>query len=177
MPNIPNLLIIAGSGTKSGKTTMACKLIEQFREFSITAIKITPHFHDTTPGLKVVCKEPEYEIYEETDSDSNKDTSRMLHAGASKVYFAKVYDDKLLLVFNKIKELIPARTPIICESPALAYYVTPGVFIIMTSEATHKYKNISHLQKLPHLNFKIGELSAMLVLPVKFDGRWSYNRL
>ncbi|MBK8884338.1 MAG: hypothetical protein IPN67_18855 [Bacteroidales bacterium] len=51
MITIPNLLLIAGTGTKSGKTTMACKIIRQFSELKITAIKITPHFHETTPGL------------------------------------------------------------------------------------------------------------------------------
>src|SRR5664280_2664301 len=120
---LPNLLLIAGTGTKSGKTTMACRIIEQFRALNITAIKISPHFHDTTPGLKTIYEETGYAIYEETNPDSSKDTSRMLYSGASKVYFAKVLDDRLLFVFNKIKDLIPQGTPIVCESPALRNFV------------------------------------------------------
>ena len=43
----------------------------------------------------------------------------MLQSGASKVYFAKVLDNRLKFVFDKIMDLIPEGTPIICESPAL----------------------------------------------------------
>src|SRR5512133_2356511 len=98
---LPNLLLIAGTGTKSGKTTMACRIIEQFKSLNITAIKITPHFHETTPGLKIIAEEPGYSIYEETNSASTKDTSRMLHSGAVKVFFAKVLDDSIKSVFDK----------------------------------------------------------------------------
>lgn len=172
---IPNLLLIAGTGTKSGKTTLACRIIEQFRHTGITAVKITPHFHETTPGLKPVAVETGFAIYEETNKDSTKDTSRMLHAGATKVYFAKVLDDRLLLVFEKILQLIPAGTPIVCESPALRYFVEPGAFIIMTSDTIDKHKNISNLIKLPHLMLKLEELEGMATVPIGFDGvRWSF---
>jgi hypothetical protein len=92
---IPNLLLIAGTGTKSGKTTVACKIIEQFKTLNISAIKISPHFHETTPGLIPIAEDKGYAIYKETDKTSSKDTSRMLGSGASKVYFAKVWDDQL----------------------------------------------------------------------------------
>lgn len=105
----PNLLLIAGTGTKSGKTSMACKLIEQFAEHNITAIKITPHFHETTPGLRTVYEETGYSIYEETNSFTTKDTSRMLRSGAGKVYFAKVTDNQLLAAFNKLMGLMIGR--------------------------------------------------------------------
>ena len=49
-------LLIAGTGTKSGKTSMACRIIRQFPELKITAIKITPHFHETTTGLLVIVR-------------------------------------------------------------------------------------------------------------------------
>jgi hypothetical protein len=168
---VPNLLLIAGTGTKSGKTTMACRIIEQFKSLGITAIKISPHFHDTTPGLNVIYKEDRYAIYEETNSNVTKDTSRMLNSGASKVYFAKVFDDRLLFVFNKIQNLIPEGTPILCESPALRNFIEPGVFIIMSSESLNKRKNISHFLALPHLMFKMEELNKLNTIPVEFENR------
>jgi hypothetical protein len=170
---IPNLLLIAGTGTKSGKTTIACRIIEQFKSLNIIAIKITPHFHETTPGLKTICEETSYSIYEESDSATTKDTSRMLHSGAGKVYFAKVLDNRLKFVFNKILKLIPEGTPVICESPALRNYIEPGVFIIMISETTNKHKNISYLQVLPHLMFKLEELNKISSIPIGFEnGSW-----
>jgi hypothetical protein len=172
---IPNLLLVAGTGTKSGKTTLGCRIIDQFRNLNITAIKISPHFHETTPGLKTIDEDTGYAIYEETNPDSNKDTSRMLHAGASKVYFAKVLDDRLLFVFNKIKDLIPEGTPIICESPALRNFIEPGVFVIISSETTRTRKDISKFLTLHHLRFELEKLPEILSIPIGFDyGSWIY---
>jgi len=172
---IPNLLLIAGTGTKSGKTSMVCRIIEQFSSLKITAVKITPHFHETTPGLVSVSENDGYAVYEETNPDSSKDTSRMLHAGAEKVYFAKVWDNQLLDVFNKIMEKIGPGVPVICESPALRNFTEPGVFIIMTSETINKHKDIKHLQTLPHVMFKLEELDLIDTIPIGFkDGKWFY---
>jgi hypothetical protein len=91
------------------------------------------------------------------------------------VYFAKVFDDQLLLVFNKIKDLIREGTPIICESPSLRNFIEPGVFIIMSSETINKRKNISLFMDLPHLRFEFGELPGIPVIPIGFeDGKWFY---
>jgi len=172
---LPNLLLIAGTGTKSGKTTVACRIIEQFRALNITAIKISPHFHETTPGLKTIVEETGFAIYEETKPYSAKDTSRMLHAGALKVYFAKVLDDRLLFVFNRIKDLIPEGAPIVCESPALRNFIEPGVFIIISSETTRTRKDISKFLALPHLKFELEKLPEVLSIPIGFeDGSWIY---
>ena len=173
---IPNLLLIAGTGTNSGKTSMACKIIEQFPDLEITAIKISPHFHETTTGLISKSEKKGYSIYEETNTDTSKDTSSMLHSGAHKVYFAKVWDDQLPDVFNEIMEFIPANVPVICESPALRNYIEPGVFIIMTSNVVNKQKNINHLQTLPHVMFTLEELERIDSLPIGFEaGKWFYE--
>lgn len=168
-----NLLIIAGTGTKCGKTTMACRLIEQYRGLKITAIKITPHFHETTPGLKALAEKDGYSIYEETDCEGPKDTSRMLKAGASRVVFAKVHDNRLTDAFNEIMKDVPSDTPVICESTGLRNYVEPGVFIIMTADTINKHKNINNLQDLPHVSFKLEKLGEIESLPVFFEyGKW-----
>jgi hypothetical protein len=173
---IPNLLLIAGTGTKSGKTSIACKVIEQFIDLNITAIKISPHFHESTTGLVTIDNETCYSIYEETNPDTPKDTSRMLRSGANKVYFAQVLDDRLFFVFEKVLNLIPSGTPIICESPALRNFVDPGVFIIMSSETTNKHNNINHLQTLPNLSLKLEELEGMTSIPIGFEkGMWIYS--
>ena len=172
---IPNLLLIAGTGTKSGKTSMACRIIEQFTSHNIVAIKISPHFHETTPELISIAETKGYAIYEETDRESNKDTSRMLAAGATRVYFAKVWDDQLSEVFNMIMKEVPAGSPVICESPALRNFVEPGIFIVMESFSVNKYKDINHLKSLPHVMFKLEELENIDTLPIRFEeGRWYY---
>jgi len=170
---IPNLLLIAGTGTNSGKTSLACRIIESFPGLPITAIKITPHFHETTPGLILKSEKDGYTIYEETNRDSSKDTSRMIRAGAAKVYIAKVKDNKLAEAFYEIMKEVPEGSPVICESPALRNFVEPGVFIIMTSEVINKHKDIIHLQDLPHLSIKLEELEEHENISVGFEhGKW-----
>lgn len=172
----PNLLLIAGTGTKSGKTSLACRIIKEFSDLDITAIKITPHFHETTSGLKLISEDKGYAIFKETQIDSAKDTSRMLASGAHKVYFAKVWDDQLQDVFLRIMDNIDMNTPVLCESPALRNVIEPGVFVIMTSETVDKHKDINHLQELPHVMIKLEELDQIASLPFGFEGgRWHYD--
>lgn len=175
MEKIGNLLIVAGRGTKSGKTYVICRILEQFRGTAITAIKITPHFHETTAGLITENEGPGYHIYSETDSSGHKDTCRMLRAGAAKVYYAQVWDSQLSEVFTRIMALIPPGTPVICESPALREIAEPGVFIIMTSESIVKSKDIKSLQELPHLLLRLDEIDKMDRLPIGLiNSNWHY---
>lgn len=170
---ISNLILISGTGNKSGKTTFACRVIEQFRGVGIIGIKITPHFHETTPGLVLMSEKPGYSIYEETNPELLKDTSRMLKAGASKVFFAKVTDEGLLTAFEEIMKHIPAGYPIVCESPALRYYIDPGLFIIMNSKFSNN-KNINELLRLPHVMFHLNDIIRAKALSIEFkDGKWS----
>lgn len=173
---VPNLLLIAGTGTKSGKTTMACRIIEQIRYPDLIAIKITPHFHETTPGLVLISEKEGYSIYKETYMDTMKDTARMLRAGASQVYYAKVTDKSLSEAFTEIMEYIPGTPPIICESPALRHFVEPGLFIIMSSDVLNKQKDISNLISLPHVIFTMKKIEETRHLPLSFnDGKWIYE--
>jgi hypothetical protein len=124
-------------------------------------------------GLVAVAENDGYSIYEETNRESGKDTARMLESGAARVYFAKVWDNRLLDAFLKIRDMIPEDMPVICESPALRNFIEPGVFIIMTSEKTYNNKDIKHLQSLPHLMIRLEDMDNMATLPFGFeDGRW-----
>lgn len=171
---IPNLLIIAGTGTKTGKTTMACRIISKFREKGIIAVKISPHFHEKTEGLEEIATGKGFAIYSETNQGSGKDTSRILRSGASKVYLATVWDSNLAEVFRRIISEIPENIPVVCESPALRKYYEPGLFIIMTSDTSVKRQDLKHLLDLPHLSFKLEDLNQLEDLPVNFtNGRWT----
>jgi hypothetical protein len=174
---VPNLLLVAGTGNKSGKTTLACSIIEQFSSKGIIGVKITPHFHETTPGLILLKERQGYSIYEETDPGTDKDTSRMLKAGSARVFFAKVTDNNLAAAFSEILEFIPSGTPVVCESPALRYYAEPGVFVIMRSENNNNNKNINVLLDLPHVMFHLSDICTKTTLPFNFtEGKWIYNR-
>ncbi len=173
MVQIPNLLIIAGSGNKSGKTTMACRLADQMRDKHIVAVKITPHFHDSTPGLEFVAGGDGYSVSEETNRDTSKDTSRMLKAGAERVFYARVSDSTIMAAFEEILKKIPEGSPVVCESPALRQFVEPGLFIIMKSVHNENQKEISSLLQYPHSSFTLDGIKDLEKLPVSFvNGRW-----
>lgn len=170
---IPNLIIIAGTGKKSGKTSIACRIIEQCEHSGIVSVKITPHFHETTPRLELKSSSQGFMIYEEFNSELNKDTSRMLRAGSSRVFFAKVNDYTIRDAFSKILDYIPAGVPIVCESQMLRHHIEPGLFLIMTTGTKDKTNNINDLHRLPHVEFNLDYLSVNNTLPLVFsDGRW-----
>lgn len=167
---IPNLLLIAGEGTKSGKTTAACRIIELMPGTGITAVKITNHFHETTPGLVLLKDGEGYAIYRETDAGSDKDSSRMLKAGAENVYFIKAWDASIAFAFDILLGFLPAGTAVICESIALAGLVEPGVLVITSSDVINKRKDISHLWALPHVKIKYEKLALTKEMPFSFTG-------
>lgn len=170
---VPNLLIIAGTGNKAGKTTLACRIIEKFRDRGVVAVKITPHFHENTPGLEPVIEKPGLSVYREKNRSTSKDTSRMLAAGAASAFFAKVTDDTLPEAFLEILKQMPEGAPVVCESPALRYYFDPGLFIVMKTLHADNQKDIGELLKFSHKEFTLNEISGNAELPVGFSyGTW-----
>jgi len=170
---LENLLLVAGSGRKSGKTTVVCKIIEQFRHLGIISVKISPHFHDPSDGLVPVTEKSGYKIFEETNSITSKDSSRMLQSGAKKVYFIQSAEESLNDAFSDVYMNIAPGKPVICESPALINYLEPGVFVIMISTSGSNLKNIKKLRRFPHLEYTCEDILTTTHLPIDFvEGRW-----
>lgn len=138
---MPELLLIAGTGRNSGKTTMACSVIQNISKLqSIVAIKITPHFHVKLTLGKIFVERNDLVIMEETQRDTDKDSSRMLQAGANPVYFVMAKDEQLKVAFEIISDLIPKSQPIVCESGGLIHYIEPGLFLMMNRSETIEFK-------------------------------------
>ena len=135
-----NLLIVAGSGRNVGKTEFACRLIEKFSRTS------------DVYGLKVSAVYPDEEIYhgghgpaggaehliEERRLDQDKDTSRMLRAGARRVFYLQGDDARLKDGFKQFRSLIPAGAAVVCESGSLWQFVQPGLLVLVTAGGTVK---------------------------------------
>jgi len=134
---MPQLLLIAGTGRNTGKTTLVCKIIQKFSPVkSIIALKITPHFHRNIQSGKILFNETKLYIAEETDSTTGKDSSLMLKAGAQRSYFAMATDEYLGEVIQNIIRLIPSDALLVCESGGLRDWVVPGVFLMMRRNDT-----------------------------------------
>lgn len=143
MLHIPGLAIVAGTGRKVGKTTVACKIIEAFSKRNITAVKISSHFHDPQDHLLLVERGKEFIIWEEKSMVSGKDSSRFLQAGATRSFYIQALNESTVVAFQRLIEILRYSSPIVCESPSLASEIIPGVLIVVTGEK----KSISGSEK------------------------------
>jgi len=155
-----NLLLIAGNGRETGKTTLACQFIRNFRDLhQIVAIKISPHMHvPVSPGLPVV-NMPGLYIEEETRTDTGKDSSRMLEAGARRSFFVAGEDSMMKNAIETILSETDEGSFFVCESGGLRKVVEPGVFIVVYREGQNSVKN------------RLQEIKGYDHVPVIFDGK------
>lgn len=123
---------MSGSGQNCGKTTLVCNIISRLSKKSkVYGLKISPHFHRTGNNQQLVGEGDGFKIFRETDKSSEKDSSRMLDAGADEVYFIQCADDELEGVYNNLKKLIPEKYPVVCESGSFAGVFKPGKHILV----------------------------------------------
>lgn len=169
-----NMLLVAGTGRNVGKTTFVCRLIEQIsNQQAIIAIKVSPHIHDNDVShCKIIHKTEGLIIVEETSVYSNKDSSRMLAAGAQKVFYIQSNGDALSKAVEILKVLIPDDIALICEAAALRELIEPGCFVLMSSNKPI-VKN-KHLLPLAHkhivnFDYKITDF-------IFEKGKWKENK-
>ncbi len=134
MMHLPRLAIIAGTGRKVGKTTVACRIIERFSRYSIIAVKITCHFHEPQEHLRLIRRESDFVVWEEMSKSEPKDSSRMLASGAIRSFYIQAEKGVSGRAFSSLLEVIPADSMIVCESPSLGKHVMPGALIIVTCD-------------------------------------------
>lgn len=130
-----NLLIVGGAGRNVGKTEFVCRLIEKISTTtSIYALKVSAVFPDETIFHGDHSDEETIEqLFEETRRDSPKDTSRMLRAGASRVFYLRGEDSAIALQYTILRRQLPSNCALICESNSLGQYVAPGMHIMVKS--------------------------------------------
>lgn len=136
---ISNMIMIGAAGQNSGKTTFAAEIIRRWhKEYPIIALKITSvnqqHAHCVRGGAGCgACSSlcGPFELSEETDPASGKDTSLLLAAGAHRVYWMKCMREHLTDGIRHFLLQIPKDTLILCESNSLRKIVLPGLFIML----------------------------------------------
>lgn len=127
------LLVVGGTGRNVGKTEFVCRLIGQIAShYSVYALKVSSIFPDEemyhgghTQG------EARRQLFEETRSNSDKDTSRMLRAGAVKVFYLQGNDSEVKAGYEEFLAHVPEKTAIVCESNSLAQFVTPALSVMV----------------------------------------------
>lgn len=131
-----NLLIVAGTGRNVGKTELICQLVKKFGSIAdIYALKVSAiHpdegiFHGNHAGGEIVGR-----LFEEFRTDSDKDTSRVLRAGAKRAFYLSSDNDRVKEGYLEFRRLIPEDAVVVCESNSLREIVEPGLMILIRPE-------------------------------------------
>jgi len=139
MFKLDGMLMIGSAGRKTGKTGLACALIKKFsKDRDITGIKVTAIEERDGQCPRGgqgcgVCSSLDGNFYitEETDRSSDKDTARLLAAGASRVFWLRVMKTHLEEGLAALLDIIGPDAVSICESNSLRLVVEPGLFLMV----------------------------------------------
>lgn len=152
MLEVPNMVMIGGNSRNAGKTTLACNIIRKLAHSQeVTALKVTSirpgesykHGHHTEGTFSG------FTITEELNRESHKDTSAMLHAGASRVFYIRTEDAFAAVAIKSFLDTYNFSQPLVCESRSLRRVLVPGFFLMMVrNPESGSSKDISEYSKL-----------------------------
>ena len=177
MPEMSRLLLVAGTGRHCGKTSLVCRIIESLSPTKKpVCIKISNNF-DSQAGSKVIAETASWRLIEETVACTDKDSSRMLAAGARRVFFLEAEGEDINLAFNAILQVIDPDSAILVESGSLRKWWKPSLFLIIHRSGTEPKSSTKAL--LPLADHILEYPSGALNLPEKpvvfANGKWSWN--
>ncbi|MBN1901799.1 NTP transferase domain-containing protein, partial [Candidatus Sumerlaeota bacterium] len=138
MIRVPHILIIGSAGRNSGKTLLTTAIIRRLgNKFPLVGLKVTTirERGGACPrGGKGcgVCSslEGDFQLTEEKNPDLQKDTSRLLAAGASRVFWLRSLRESLESAMKHFLETAPEGCPIVCESNSARTVVDPSLFLM-----------------------------------------------
>lgn len=173
-----NLFLIGAADRNVGKTEFACSLIKQtaLTGHKVIGVKVTTVKDDaqgTCPrggqGCGVCSSlSGNFCLTNEIDSSTSKDTSRMLRAGASAVYWLRVREGALeegaSALLNKIETLHDSDIPIVCESNSLRTVLEPGLFFVL-----NRLNNLSVKQSCKAIERHADKKVTLLSIEQGFD--------
>ncbi len=186
MLKLDGMLMIGSAASNLGKTEMACALLAKFcKSRDVIGIKVTTI--KDKDGLCPrggqgcgVCSSLEgiYSITEERDGSSEKDTARLLAAGASRVFWLRVREERLLEGITALLDIIGHDAVSICESNSLRQVVEPGLFLMVASHKTKNWKSSALDVKKYADRIIISDGSSFDFDPGKIrliKGKWTIN--
>jgi len=175
-PDMQNILLISGSGRNVGKTSFICRVIKANAALKIVAIKITPHFHEPTPGLEEIAINKNYRVYIETNRNSEKDSALFVNSGAEKVIYIQTTDEYLGEAFAIALSKCHPVWPIVTESAALRKYISPGLYLFIRKKDDEIKSSATEMQKLADATlFSDGMEFSLNPESIVFNQNWKIN--
>ncbi len=156
--NLPNFLVVSGTGRNVGKTTLVCEILKRFApENRIAGVKITNHFHEIDQKTtSIIAQNETYIILEERNSSGLKDTSRYLQDGADSSFLIMYTEGSLSKAFEAFSHQINIQNGLfIVESAAILEIIYPAAHILQTTDN----------QNLGQLNYDVVSFFAENSLP------------
>ncbi|GHT83502.1 hypothetical protein FACS1894137_04750 [Spirochaetia bacterium] len=199
------MILIGATGRNRGKTVLAEKLIRLFKDrFPVVGLKVTTVAHAGTScprggtGCGACVISEKYVLTEELESGapapipgdtpaecSNKDTTRLLRAGAERVFWLRSLRSALDEGYAAVLEKIPPNALIIGESNSLREVVEPGCFIMVNSGPEEQVKpSAARVADLAQIRVEspitadvVQRLRAELIVEHTADGLFARVRL
>jgi len=148
MIKILGMLMVGSAGANVGKTELACALIRKFSKsrpiigIKVTTIKAKDGQCPRGGQGCGVCSslEGDFCITEEIDSNCDKDTARLLAAGASRVFWLRVMKTHLKKGLTALLDVIGSDAVLVCESNSLRRVVEPGLFLMVKGRGLKVWK-------------------------------------
>lgn len=144
MQKLENLILIGGGSRNLGKTEFVSQLISKYKkQHEIIAVKIKTiyegdsffHGKDRNPLTS------DYRITEFSEAKDKEDTSRMLNAGAERVFKIKSKNSSLGKAFRELLSQINTQDKlIICESNSLRDFFIPHKFFLILGTNNQEIK-------------------------------------
>ena len=183
MIQMPGMVMVGGNSRNSGKTTLACSIIEKLsKTYEVIGLKLTSirPGEDDKHGNHSEKITSDFTIFEELDAGSLKDTSKMLRSGAKHVYYIHVTDT---FAENAILHFLSSyinKELIVCESRSLRNIIEPGLFVMMLREtAIGSAKEISGYLKKANYVFDFDsqrdEIQHFIAELQFSDGQFKFN--
>jgi molybdopterin-guanine dinucleotide biosynthesis protein A/nucleoside-triphosphatase THEP1 len=183
MIKLDKMLMIGSAGTNIGKTELACALLNKFgKNHDIVGIKVTTikdRDGQCPRGGKGcgVCSslEGNFCITEETNRSSGKDTSRLLAAGAGRVFWIRVLKEHLVEGITALLDAIGLEAVSICESNSLRQVVEPGLFLMARKNDSNAWKSSARDVRKYADRIVVSDGSSFDLAPDRIkliDGKW-----
>ncbi len=146
MTTLPNWLLISGSGRNVGKTTLSCRIINEWSDLKPVAVKISSHLHPLPEDSEWILRGEDFSVIRET-LISPKDSSKMLQSGAEFSFYAQGPDYRLPEILSALNTFTHNR-PVICESGGLRKLIIPGVYFLIKDDSKTIKPGINSLEIL-----------------------------
>ena len=150
----PRVLMIGAQEKDAGKTRLSERIIGLLtaQGQSLAAVKVTVIRERQT--------EWGFRVWEEQDSDRDKDTGRLLRAGAHPVLWLKCDDDHLSQGIKAILDRLPSGA-VLMESNSARRVLRPGLFLMVHRRKGSLEIKASASSVLPDVNrFILSNLNA-----------------